>query len=77
MQIPRLAVTPFTLNHGNRQEHFAMIRVRHDPCSAYMMRGDGRGAKRLAIELGVRTMDRIVDGPYEWRDAGLRATPKE
>ena len=44
---------------------------------AYMMRGDGRGAKRLAIELGVRTLDRIVNGTYEWRDAGLRVTPKE
>ena len=45
--------------------------------TAYMMRGEGRGEKRTAIELGVRVVDRIVDGAYEWRDAGLPAlTPR-
>ena len=41
----------------------------------YMLRGRAlsyRGRKRDAIEMGEAALDRVVDGRYEWRDAGLR-----
>ena len=42
--------------------------------TAYMERGViRRGAKRVAVEMGSWAITRVVDGRYEWRDAGLRA----
>ena len=34
---------------------------------------DRAGRKRKAIEVGPATVERTVNGKYEWRDAGLRA----
>ena len=31
------------------------------------------GQKGVAIEMGVTAVHRVVDGRYEWRDAGLTA----
>ena len=31
------------------------------------------GQKRVAIEMGATAVHRVVDGRYEWRDAGLTA----
>lgn len=38
---------------------------------------DRAGRKRKAIEVGPATVERTVNGKYEWRDAGLRARRDE
>ena len=38
---------------------------------------DRAGRKRKAIEVGLATVERTVNGKYEWRDAGLRARRDE
>ena len=41
--------------------------------TAYLERKEGRGLqKRRAIIMGTATIERIVDGQYEWRDGGMR-----
>ena len=33
---------------------------------------DRGGSKRKAMEVGPATVERIVNGKYEWRDGGLK-----
>jgi len=41
--------------------------------TAYLERKEGSGLqKRRAIIMGTATIERIVDGQYEWRDGGMR-----
>ena len=41
--------------------------------TAYLERREGHGlCKRRAILMGTATIERIVDGRYEWRDGGMR-----
>ena len=41
--------------------------------TAYVERREGRGlCKRRAILMGTATIERIVNGKYEWRDGGMR-----
>ena len=41
--------------------------------TVYLERREGRGLqKRRAIIVGTATIERIVDGQYEWRDGGMR-----